>query len=64
MEEEAVGFRRPVDLTTSSRFRRIAGIGPVYEVLSIQGEVVRARKVDEDDVFEFALADVESDPVA
>jgi hypothetical protein len=64
VEEESVEFRRPVDLATASRFRRIAGIGPVYEVLSIDGDTAKARKVDEDDIFEFALAEVESDPIA
>ncbi len=64
VEEEAAEFRRPVDLFGPSRFRRVAGIGPVYEVLSIDGDLARARKVDEDEEFEFALADVESDPIA
>jgi hypothetical protein len=62
VEEESAGFRSSIDLTTTSRFRRIAGIGPAYEVIEINGETVRARMIDTDEEFTYPTADAEIDP--
>ena len=63
VQEETTGFRVPIDLATASRFRRIAGTGPVYEVTAINGDRVTTRVVDTDEEFEFGLAEVEADPI-
>jgi hypothetical protein len=52
----------PIDLNTTSRFRRIGGIGPAYEVMAVEGDRVRARMIDSDDEFDYPLADAEIDP--
>jgi hypothetical protein len=62
LQEETVEFRMPIDLATTSRFRRIAGIGPAYEVVAIVGDRVRARMIDSDEEFGYPLADAEIDP--
>ena len=62
--EEAAEFRRPVVLADVSRFRRIAGIGPVYEVTAIHGAEVIARVVDDDQTFTYPLVEAERDPLA
>lgn len=64
VEEGAVEFRRPIDLSTADRFRRIAGVGPVYEVLALNGDVARVRLADADEEFDYTLAEVELDPPA
>ena len=64
VEEEAVEFRRPIDFGTVDRFRRIAGIGPVYEAIEDRGEFVRVRIVDTDEAFDYRKDDAELDPPA
>jgi hypothetical protein len=46
------------------KFRSIAGVGPVYEVVQELGDVVRVRAVDEDDTFDIPRADALLDPPA
>ena len=63
--EEAAEFRRDDVFAGSERFRRIAGTGPVYEILSIQGQMVTAQMIDEDvATFQYPLADAQADPRA
>jgi hypothetical protein len=62
VREQAAEFRMPIDLNTTSRFRRIGGIGPAYEVMAVEGDRVRARMIDSDDEFDYPLADAEIDP--
>ena len=40
--EEAVEFRRDDAFSGANRFRRIAGIGPVYEVVEVGSERVKS----------------------
>ncbi|GAA0199787.1 MULTISPECIES: hypothetical protein [Brevundimonas] len=62
--EEGGEFRRSIDLAGTSRFRRIAGVGPVYEVTAIVGDRIRACLIDSDEAFDYPLADAENDPLA
>jgi predicted flap endonuclease-1-like 5' DNA nuclease len=62
VEEEAAEFRRPIDFQSNDRFRRIAGIGPVYEALEDKGAFVRVRIVDTDEAFDYRKDDAELDP--
>jgi hypothetical protein len=62
LEEEAAEFRRPIDLRSNDRFRRIAGIGPVYEAVEDKGDFVRVKIVDTDEAFDYRKADAELDP--
>jgi hypothetical protein len=64
VEEEAGEFHRPIDVRAPDRFRRIAGIGPVYEAVEDRGEFVRVRIVDTDEAFDYRKADAELDPPA
>jgi hypothetical protein len=64
VEEEPVEFRRPFDLDGPDRFRRIAGIGPVYEAVEDRGEFLHVRIVDTDEAFDYRKADAELDPPA
>jgi hypothetical protein len=62
VREDGAEFRRPIDLTDLSRFRRIGGIGPAYEVIAISGDRVSAQMIDSDETFDYPLADAELDP--
>ena len=62
--EEAVEFRRDDVFGGLARFRRIAGIGPVYEVVEVGPERLKVRLIDQDDVFEYPRAEAELDPRA
>ncbi len=62
--EETVEFRRPIDFKGPGRFRRIAGIGPVYEALEDRGDHVLVRIVDSDEEFDYRKSDAELDPPA
>lgn len=64
LEEEGVEFGRPINFGTADRFRRIAGIGPAYEVLEDRGEFVRVRILQTDEEFDYRKADAELDPQA
>ncbi len=65
VREEAAAFAG-VDAPFEGRgkFRSIAGIGPVYEVLKDLGDKVRVRRVDEDGTFDIPRADALLDPPA
>ncbi|HEY1751891.1 MAG TPA: hypothetical protein VGG29_11535 [Caulobacteraceae bacterium] len=63
-EEEAAEFARPIDFRSPDRFRRIAGVGPVYEALEDRGGFVRVRIVDTDETFDYRKTDAELDPPA
>ena len=62
--EEAAEFRRDDAFAGAHRFRRIAGIGPVYEVVEVGSERVKIRMIDEDDLIDLPRASVELDPLA
>jgi hypothetical protein len=62
--EEAAEFRRREVFVGTARFRRVAGIGPVYEVVQVGPDRVKVRMIDEEDVFELPRAEVELDPLA
>jgi hypothetical protein len=64
VEEEQAEFRRPIDFRTADRFRRIAGVGPVYEAIEDRGDVVRVRIVDTDEEFDYRKDEAELDPQA
>ena len=65
VREEAAEFRREDLFVGSERFRRVAGTGPVYEVLAVHGQTVTAQMIDEDDkTFQYPLADARADPRA
>ncbi len=64
VEDEAADFRRPIDFGSVSRFRRVGGIGPVYEALLARGDRVRVRLVGTDEEFDYPLLDAELDPQA
>lgn len=64
MEEEAAEFRRPIDFRSGARFRRIAGVGPVYEAVADRGVFVRVRIVDTDEAFDYRKDEAELDPTA
>ena len=64
LAEEAVEFARPISLDGPSRFRRIAGIGPAYEVLEDRGDFVRVRVIHDGVEFDYRRADAELDPPA
>jgi hypothetical protein len=65
VREEAAAFAG-IDAPFEGRgkFRSIAGIGPVYEILQDLGDVVRVRPVDQDDTFDIPRADALLDPPA
>jgi hypothetical protein len=62
--EESVEFPRPFDLSGPERFRRIAGVGPVYEAIEDRGAHVLVRMVDTGEEFDYRKADAELDPTA
>ena len=63
--EEAAEFRRSDVFAGSERFRRIAGTGPVYEIIAVEGHMVTAQMIDEDEkTFQYPLADAQADPAA
>jgi hypothetical protein len=64
VEEEQAEFRRPIAFGTIDRFRRIAGIGPVYEAVEDRGDLVRVRIVDTDEEFDYPKGEAELDPLA
>ena len=64
LAEEAVEFATPIDLEGRGRFRRIAGIGPAYEVLQDKGEFVRVRVIHDGVEFDYRKAGTELDPLA
>jgi hypothetical protein len=64
VKEEAAEFSRPFDLKSDNRFRRIAGIGPVYEALEDKGAFVRVRVLGSDEEFDYSKAEAELDPQA
>ena len=65
VREEPTEFRRDDVFAGTERFRRVAGTGPVYEILSIHGQTVTAQMIDEDEqTFEYPLVDAQADPRA
>jgi len=64
MEEEAAEFARPIVLQGPSQWRRIAGIGPVYEILEDKGDFVRVKVLHSDEEFDYRKSDAEVDPPA
>jgi hypothetical protein len=64
VEEEAADFVRPIDFRSADRFRRIAGIGPVYEALEDRGQFVRVRILGTDEEFDYRKQNAELDPQA
>jgi hypothetical protein len=62
--EEATEFRRDDVFEGAKRFRRIAGIGPIYEVVEAGSERVKVRMIDKDDLIDLPRAEVELDPLA
>jgi hypothetical protein len=64
VEEEAADFRRPIDFASTSRFRRIAGVGPVYEALEDRDAFVRVRILGSNEEFDYRKDDAELDPPA
>ncbi|MGH6955879.1 MAG: hypothetical protein ACREEW_04355 [Caulobacteraceae bacterium] len=64
VEEDTVEFQRPIELGGADRFRRIAGIGPVYEALAFRGPHVRVRIVETDEEFDYPRDEAELDPPA
>jgi len=64
VEEEAAEFARAFDFVSTNRFRRIAGIGPVYEALQDKGDFVRVKVLGSDDEFDYRKVDAELDPLA
>ncbi len=64
VEEESVEFAYPIVLDGPGRWRRIAGIGPVYEILADRGDFVRVKVLHSDEEFDYRKADAELDPLA
>ena len=65
VEEETAEFRRDDAFAGLDRFRRIAGTGPVYEIIAVNGQTVTAQMIDEDEkTFQYPLADARADPRA
>jgi hypothetical protein len=64
LNEDAQEFRRPVELVGVERFRSIAGIGPIYEIVGVGETTVQIRFIDSDETLDYPLADAELDPVA
>jgi hypothetical protein len=64
VSEESRAFQGPLAIDGPARFRSIAGIGPVYEIVSVGQTTVQIRFVDEDETHEYPLADAECDPIA
>ena len=64
MAEEPAEFRHDQAFAGSARFRRIAGIGPVYEVVDVRGDQVTARLLERDETFIYPLVDAKADPLA
>ena len=64
LAEEGAEFALPIRLEGPTRFRRIAGIGPAYELLEDKGEFVRVRVVHDGEEFDYRKADAELDPPA
>jgi hypothetical protein len=62
--DDPSGVRFPVDLNGPTRFRRIAGYGPLYEIVALTGTSVRVRLVDSEGELDYPLADAELDPPA
>lgn len=63
VQEEPAEFRHD-PFVGLKRFRRIGGIGPVYEVLEGRGAEVKARLLERDETFDYPLIDAEADPEA
>jgi hypothetical protein len=64
LQESAAEFVRDSDFQGRGRYRRIAGIGPAYEILSVRDATVRIRFVDEDAEHDYPRGDAEMDPPA
>jgi hypothetical protein len=64
MNEETREFRQAIDLEGSGRFRSIAGVGPLYEIVGLRGATVRIRMIHNDEEHDYPLADAELDPIA
>ena len=66
VEETAAKFVREDlgDFKGLRRFRTIAGVGPTYEVLSVDGQSVEACIVDTGERFTYPIADARVDPLA
>lgn len=63
VQEEQAEFRRPVVLQGPGRWRQIAGIGPVYEIIEDKGDFVRVRVLHNDEEFDYRKSDAELDPL-
>jgi len=63
-QEEAAEFSHPIVLEGPGRWRRIAGIGPVYEILEDKGDYVHVRVLHSDEEFDYRKSDAELDPPA
>ena len=64
VKEEAVEFSYPIVFDGPGRWRRIAGIGPVYEILAEKGDFVHVKVLHSDEEFAYRKADAELDPLA
>jgi hypothetical protein len=64
LHEDAQEFRHPVALDGPGRFRSIAGVGPMYEIIGRNALTVRIRFVHTDEEHDYPLADAELDPIA
>lgn len=64
LHEDAREFRHVVSLEGPGRFRSIAGVGPLYEIVGISDPTVRIRFIDSDEERDCPLADAERDPLA
>jgi hypothetical protein len=63
-QEEAAEFSYPIMLDGPGRWRRIAGIGPVYEILEDKGDFVHVKVLHSDEAFDYRKSDAELDPPA
>ena len=64
VREDAAEFRGKDSVAATGRFRRLAGGGPVYEIVAVHGEQVTARLIERDETFVYPLADARTDPLA
>ena len=62
--EEAAEFRRDDVFAGLGRFRRFSEFGPVYEVLSVEGETAFVELVETGEKVGVPLAGVLADPLA
>ena len=64
VEEQRAALESPASLSGGKAWRRMGDIGPVYEVLSVTGEVARIRLLHPEIELEYPMSDVEADALA